>query len=275
VSAYSQTEFTDARLEACFSKNHKIAMTHEINCLGLPIGNVVADWVPPPPPPREVIEGQYCRLEPLDVATHAPSLFAANLQDEKGLIWTYLPYGPFDNFNDYCQWMEKTCLGNDPLFFAIRNLKTDEVTGLASYLRIDPKNGSIEVGHLNYSPKLQKSIAATEAMYLMMRLAFELGYRRYEWKCNSLNAPSRAAAARLGLTFEGVFRQHTIVKGRNRDSAWYSAIDSEWPKLRKAFELWLSPDNFDASGRQQRSLSELTAPLISKGWAVSNQWTNE
>jgi RimJ/RimL family protein N-acetyltransferase len=233
------------------------------NHLGQPIGSVVANWVPPSPPRREAIEGRYCRLEPLNVAVHAPSLFAANQQDEQGFNWTYLPYGPFENLNDYSQWMERTCLGDDPLFFAIRDLKTDEVTGLASYLRIDPKNGSIEVGHLNYAPKLKKSVAATEAMYLMMRQAFELGYRRYEWKCNALNAPSRAAAERLGLTFEGVFRQHTIVKGRNRDSAWYATIDSEWPQLRQAFETWLSPENFDDTGRQRSRLSDLTAPLLS------------
>lgn len=239
-------------------------MTIEINHLGQPIGGAVVDWVQPALPPREPIEGRHCRLEPLDLAIHATSLFAANQQDTQGFIWTYLPYGPFENFDDYRQWMEKTCLGHDPLFFAIRNLKTDEVTGVASYLRVDPKNGSIEVGHLNYSPKLQKSVAATEAMYLMMRLAFELGYRRYEWKCNALNAPSRAAAERLGLTFEGVFRQHTVVKGRNRDSAWYAAIDSDWPQLRNAFETWLSPENFDESGRQRNRLSVLTAPMVSK-----------
>jgi RimJ/RimL family protein N-acetyltransferase len=240
-------------------------MTTEINNLGQPIGSVVANWAPPSPPRREAIEGRYCRLEPLDVAAHAQSLFAANQEDEQGINWTYLPYGPFESFNDYQQWLETTCLGDDPLFFAIRNLKTDQVAGLASFLRIDPKNGSIEVGHLNYSPVLQKSVAATEAMYLMMQQVFELGYRRYEWKCNALNAPSRVAAERLGLKFEGVFRQHTVVKGRNRDSAWYAAIDSEWPKLRHAFETWLSPENFDESGRQRRRLSELTASLVSKG----------
>ncbi|XZE56612.1 GNAT family N-acetyltransferase [Planctomycetaceae bacterium SH139] len=239
-------------------------MTIEINNLGQPIGSVVADWVQPLPPPREAIEGRYCRLEPLDVAAHAPKLFAANQQDKQGINWTYLPYGPFESFDNYRQWMEATCFGNDPLFLAIRNLVTDEVTGLASYLRIDPKNGSIEVGHLNYSPKLQKSVAATEAMYLMMRQAFELGYRRYEWKCNALNAPSRVAAERLGLQFEGVFRQHMVVKGRNRDSAWYSVIDSEWPQLRQAFETWLSQDNFDESGRQRTRLSDLTAPILTR-----------
>jgi RimJ/RimL family protein N-acetyltransferase len=239
-------------------------MTIELNDLGQPIGKAVNDWVQPPFPPRKVIEGRYCRLEPLDVADHAASLFSANQLEDQGANWTYLPYGPFASFDDYRQWMEKTCLSDDPLFFAIRNLKSNEVAGLASYLRIDPKNGSIEVGHLNFSPRLQKSVAATEAMYLMMRLAFELGYRRYEWKCNALNDPSRAAAQRLGLSFEGVFRHHTIVKGRNRNTAWYSAIDSEWPQLRQAFEIWLCADNFDESGKQRRRLSELTASIVSK-----------
>jgi RimJ/RimL family protein N-acetyltransferase len=244
-------------------------MNIDKNHLGQPIGRVVENWVPPSPPRRAAIEGGYCRLEPLDVAVHAPDLFAANQHDELGVNWTYLPYGPFESYDNYCRWMEATCLGDDPLFFAIRDLKTGEATGLASYLRIDPKNGSIEVGHLNYSPKLQKSVAATEAMYLMMREAFAMGYRRYEWKCNALNAPSRVAALRLGLTFEGVFRQHTVVKGRNRDSAWYAAIDIEWPQLREAFETWLAPQNFDDTGRQRRRLSDLTAPLVASARSTS------
>jgi RimJ/RimL family protein N-acetyltransferase len=237
-------------------------MTLESNHLGQPIGNAVAGWTQPPVPARAAMEGRYCRLEPLDPAIHCESLFAANQLDEQGLNWTYLPYGPFSSFEDYRRWVEQTCLGDDPLFFAIRDLGSDDVGGLASYLRITPKYGSIEVGHLQFSPKLQRTIAASEAMYLMMERAFELGYRRYEWKCNALNGPSRAAAQRLGLSFEGVFRQHMIVKGRNRDSAWYAAIDAEWPDLRQAFAKWLSPENFDESGRQQTRLSKLTAPIL-------------
>ena len=145
--------------------------------------------------------------------------------------------------------------GNDPLFYAILDQATNRAVGVAGYLRIDPRNGSIEVGHLGYSPLLQRTPAATEAMYLMMARAFELGYRRYEWKCDSLNEPSRAAALRLGFVFEGIFRQAVVVKGRNRDTAWFSVIDSEWPALKAAFVNWLAPDNFDEQGRQLARLS--------------------
>jgi RimJ/RimL family protein N-acetyltransferase len=146
----------------------------------------------------------------------------------------------------------------DPFFYAIQNLETDAWEGVASYLRVSPKAGSIEVGHINYSPALQRTRAATEAMYLMMKWAFEAGYRRYEWKCNALNAGSRAAAQRLGLSFEGVFRQAGVIKGRNRDTAWFAAIDSEWPALKEAFDAWLSPANFDSSGAQIERLGDLT-----------------
>ena len=229
-----------------------------------PVGTTIESWTHPPAPAREVLEGRFCRLEPLDVASHSRSLFAANQQDERDINWTYLPYGSYKKFDDYREWMEATCLGDDPLFFAIRDLGNGEALGVASYLRITPSRGSIEVGHLHFSPRLQKTIAATEAMYLMMKRAFELGYRRYEWKCDALNAPSRAAAQRLGLSFEGVFRQHMVVKGRNRDSAWYAAIDAEWSDLRHAFETWLSPENFDESGLQRISLSTLTASVLKR-----------
>ena len=237
-------------------------MNAKSNHWGQPIGEIVDGWASPIVPPRESMEGRYCRLEPVDVSSHCENLFAANQQDAQGLNWTYLPYGPFQSIDEYRRWMDDTCLGNDPQFFAIRDLRTDEVLGLASYLRITPASGSIEVGHLNFSPLLQKTPAATEAMYLMMKRAFELGYRRYEWKCHSLNAPSRSAAQRLGLSFEGVFRQHAVVKGRNRDSAWYAAIDQEWPALQRAFEKWLSPNNFDDSGQQRTRLSDLTSPIL-------------
>lgn len=237
-------------------------MNIESNHLGQPIGNLVAGWTTPPVPAHEAMPGRFCRLEPLAVASHARRLFAANQEDTLGLNWTYLPYGPFNRFDDYQRWMDDACLGNDPIFFAIRDLRTDEVAGVASYLRIAPASGSIEVGHLNFSPQLKKTPVATEAMILMMQRAFELGYRRYEWKCDALNTPSRAAAQRLGLSFEGVFRQHTIVKGRNRDTSWYAAIDAEWPDLRQAFTTWLSAENFDELGQQRVRLSTLTAPIL-------------
>jgi len=226
------------------------------NHLEQPIGFAVPGWSPPPRPPREPMQGRFCRVEPLDPESHAADLHAANQLDTDERNWTYLPYGPFGTFDEYRRWMQATCLGDDPLFYGIVDRQTGRAVGVASYLRIAPRDGSIEVGHINYSPLLQRHPAATEAMYLMMRRAFELGYRRYEWKCDALNAPSRAAAQRLGLTYEGIFRSATVYKGRNRDTAWFAAIDSEWPILRAAFERWLDPSNFDEQGRQRTRLRE-------------------
>jgi RimJ/RimL family protein N-acetyltransferase len=231
------------------------------NALGQPVGFPLLNWVPPPYPPREILTGRYCRLEPLDPERHAAALYAANSADVSQRMWTYLPYGPFESLAAYQSWMRAVCAVNDPLFSAIVNLQTGQPVGVASYLRIDPTAGSIEVGHLAYSPQLQRSPAATESMFLMMRRAFELGYRRYEWKCDALNAPSRAAAERLGFRFEGLFRQATIYKQRNRDTAWYSIIDREWPALEVAYLNWLDPANFDSRGRQLTRLSNLTASL--------------
>jgi len=201
--------------------------------------------------------GSWCDLEPLAEA-HAAGLFEANALDEAGRGWTYLPYGPFESFARYRAWVEGAAATHDPQFFAI--VTPDGPVGVASYLRIAPEIGSLEVGHIRYAPRLQKTVAATEAMYLMMRRAFdELGYRRYEWKCDALNAPSRRAAERIGFTHEGVFRQATIYKSRNRDTAWYSVVDGEWPRLRTAFQDWLDPVNFDDDGRQRRTLEEVRA----------------
>lgn len=158
--------------------------------------------------------------------------------------------------------METVCRDRDPFFYAIVEKAAGKAVGVASHLRIDPRNGSIEVGHIAYSPLLQRTPAATEAMYLLMERAFELGYRRYEWKCNALNAPSRVAAQRLGLSYEGIFRQAIISKGRNRDTAWYAAIDKEWPALKAAFACWLAPANFDGQGRQRTRLSALTGSIL-------------
>jgi len=208
--------------------------------------------------------GRFCSLELLDPPTHAASLYAANALDVNARNWTYLPYGPFETLERYCAWMNRCCCGSDPLFYAIMDRTQNKAVGVASYLRIDPGNGSIEVGHINYSPLLQRTPAGTEAMYLMMKHAFELGYRRYEWKCDALNAPSRAAAQRLGFSFEGIFRQATVVKGRNRDTAWYASIDKEWPALNNAFLRWLDPSNFDETGKQRIRLSALTEPILKK-----------
>ena len=199
------------------------------------------------------MSGRYCTLEPMHERLVA-DLFAAAARDADGGPWTYLPYGPHRTEDDYRHWVTAACLGDDPLFFVLIDEATGRAVGQASYLNIKPAQGSIEVGHLYFSPLARRTRVATEAMYLMMRRAFETGYRRYEWKCDALNAPSRAAAERFGFTYEGIFRQATVVKGRNRDTAWYAAIDGEWPRLRAAFEAWLAPENFDASGQQRRRL---------------------
>jgi len=219
------------------------------------------DWKVCIPPPRSTQEGRYCRLVALDPAHHAQSLYEANSLDTAGHMWTYLPYGPFADIATYRQMLDKAAASTDTLFFTIIDTATARAVGLAAYLRIDPAMGTIEVGHLSFSPLLQRRPAATEAMFLMMQTAFALGYRRYEWKCNALNEPSRRAAIRLGFQFEGVFRQAAVYKQRNRDTAWYSIIDGEWPALRAAFTTWLAPDNFEADGLQRRSLSSLTTAV--------------
>jgi RimJ/RimL family protein N-acetyltransferase len=224
------------------------------NDLGQPIGPPVADWRPLPWPRHEPMHGRYCRLEPLDAARHAADLHDAYSLDRDGRVWTYLFSGPFTTRDEYRAWVESRQGSRDPLFFAVVDTATDRATGVVSYLRIDPAHGVVEVGHIAFSPLLQRTRAATEAMYLMMQHAFGLGYRRYEWKCDALNAPSRRAAERLGFTFEGVFRQAVVYKGRSRDTAWYSVIDSEWPARETAFRAWLDPGNFETDGRQRRPL---------------------
>jgi RimJ/RimL family protein N-acetyltransferase len=230
--------------------------------LGDPIGAPLpAGWTAPPRPVRAVIEGRLVRLEPLVVA-HAEALHGANRLDREGRNWTYMGYGPFDSLSAYRDWVGEVTRDGDPMFYAVVRQQDGEAAGVASYLRIAPGSGSIEVGNINFSPLLQRTPGATEAMYLMMKWAFEAGYRRYEWKCDALNAPSRRAALRLGLSYEGVFRQATSYKGRNRDTAWYAAIDAEWPALEAAFETWLDPANFDTEGQQKQSLSALTRPVL-------------
>lgn len=224
----------------------------------MPIGRALANWTPRPKPPRTPIEGRFCRLEVLDAGKHAADLFAANQLDTDGRNWTYLAYGPFATLDEYRAWVETVRKGDDPLFHTIIDRTTGKAVGVATLMRVDAANGVIETGHLNYSPLLQKKPAATEAMFLLMRRVFdELGYRRYEWKCDSLNAPSRAAAERLGFIYEGLFRQASVYKGRNRDTAWFSMIDGEWPALKRAYEAWLDAANFDADGKQKNSLSAL------------------
>ena len=208
------------------------------------------------------MDGRYCRLEPLDLDRHAEDLYAAFALDAAGRNWTYLPYGPFDSLETYRSWMKSSCRGDDPFFFAICDKSSGKPIGVASYMRIAPSAGSIEVGGIHYSERLKRTPAATEAMFLMMKNVFELGYRRYEWKCDALNAASRAAAQRYGFSYEGIFRQAIVYKGRNRDTAWYAMIDSEWSALREAYQKWLDAANFDAQGRQRLRLSDLTAPIL-------------
>jgi len=233
------------------------------NELGQPIGFPLTDWQGATHPRGSVMQGRLCRLEPIDSARHAAELFAAFAEDRDGRNWTYLPYGPFSTEAELCDWIETSCLGEDPCFFSVIDLVSGKAVGVASYLRIEPAAGVIEVGHIHFSPLMQGRPISTEAMYLMMRRVFdELGYRRYEWKCDALNQPSRSAAARLGFLFEGIFRQATIYKQRNRDTAWFSILDREWPAARNAYEAWLKPANFDAEGRQLQRLSELMQPLL-------------
>jgi RimJ/RimL family protein N-acetyltransferase len=225
---------------------------------------VVEGFVVPPHPKGIVLNGKTVRLEPLDLRKHSESLFQSNSLDIEGLNWNYLPYGPFETLESYQKWLNDEATKDDPSFFSIVRLSDNKAVGLASFLRINPNDGCIEVGHINYSPLLQKTREGTEAMYLMMQWAFENGYRRYEWKCNALNLKSRYAAQRLGLSYEGVFRQMTISKGRNRDTAWFAAIDKEWSSLKKCFEEYLLDRNFDDEGIPKISLSTLTKTILYK-----------
>ncbi|WP_240200134.1 MULTISPECIES: GNAT family protein [Paracoccus] len=203
-----------------------------------------------------MIKGRHVVLERLDPHRHSEDMFAANQGQD--WVWDYLGYGPFADLPSYRDWQAGMAAKVDPFFYALRDAATGEVGGLAAFLRIDPANGVIEIGHIEIAPLMQRTPAATEAISLMIGWAFGAGYRRVEWKCDALNAPSRRAALRYGFIFEGVFRQHMIYKGRNRDTAWYAIIDQDWPAVAHAHETWLAPENFDAQGRQRQSLSALT-----------------
>jgi RimJ/RimL family protein N-acetyltransferase len=224
------------------------------------LGAPVPGWTPPPRPGPDGFLGRWAELERLNAAKHAEPLFAANGASDA--IWDYLPYGPFGRGADYLGWIEEMAAKADPLFYAIRDRETGHWGGVAAFLRIAPEAGSIEVGHICLAPALQRTRAASEAMFHLMHWVFEAGYRRYEWKCNALNLASRRAAERLGFSYEGVFRQAAVVKGRNRDTAWFACIDTDWPALRIAYEAWLEPANFDAGGRQKRPLADLTRPIL-------------
>lgn len=217
------------------------------------------DWQPVATPARAPLNGQYVRLQPLDPLVHGDDLWQA-LQgpDSDPLLWDYLPYGPFAERAGFAAWLAANAAGADPQFFAVLDLASQRAVGLLSFLRITPRDGCIEIGHIAFGRAMQRSPASTEAVYLLAELAMgRLGYRRLEWKCNARNARSMRAAERLGFVYEGTFRQHMVVKGHNRDSAWFSIIDGEWPRCRAAFERWLARDNFDDAGHQRRRLEEL------------------
>ncbi|UJD93619.1 GNAT family N-acetyltransferase [Lelliottia amnigena] len=227
---------------------------NQFNQFGQPVGKAMSDWQPRPHPNRVDLKGHYCTLTPLG-PEHADALFAAYQQAEDTRSWTWLLREPDANAQDFAAWVESVSELSDPIHFTVINNQTKLPVGTLALMRIDAKNGVIEVGHVHFSPLLSGTPMSTEAQYLLMRHVFTtLGYRRYEWKCNSLNEPSRRAAQRLGFQYEGRFRQALVIKGHNRDTDWFSIIDSEWPVLESAFQNWLAADNFTADGKQIRSL---------------------
>ncbi len=236
------------------------------NALGQPIGDPLPDWTGAKAPGGETLSGRYCRLEKLDAASHAKDLFDAYGKDTSGALWTYLSDDAPSGFEEFEQRVNTMSTLQDPLYYAIVDRSNGRALGRAAYLRIAPGAGSIEVGSIAYGPQLQRTPAATEAMFLLLQHAFEaLGYRRYEWKCDALNEPSRRAAERLGFSYEGLFRQALVYKGRNRDTAWYSIIDRDWPQIRAAFEQWFDPANFDSAGQQKQPLGAFMAGVRSLG----------
>ncbi|KIP96633.1 MULTISPECIES: GNAT family protein [Pseudomonas] len=223
--------------------------------------DTLLDWTPVSPPPRSAIDGRYVCLEPLDAAAHGDDLWEA-LQgvDSDPALWDYLPYGPFAERAGFDAWLQDKQSTSDPLFFSVIDKTSGRAVGLLSFLRIAPADGCIEIGHIAFGHAMQRSPASTEAIWLLMSLAMDdLGNRRLEWKCNARNARSLRAAERLGFVHEGLFRQHAVIKGQNRDTAWFSIIDSEWPQCRDALQRWLSPDNFDEHGKQRQRLEALRA----------------
>jgi RimJ/RimL family protein N-acetyltransferase len=224
---------------------------------GQPVGLRVADASPAPRPGPVTLTGRFGTVERLDPARHGATLWEA-MRGHEGL-WAYNPFGPFPDGAVFSAWLAERATVADPYYYAIVD-REGRAVGIATLMEIRPATRVIEVGHICYSPALQRTPLATEAQYLLACYVFEqLGYRRYEWKCNVLNAPSYRAAQRFGFTYEGLFRQHMIVKGRNRDTAWFSMLDTEWPARKAAFERWLAPENFDREGRQRASLAALNA----------------
>ena len=227
-----------------------------VNAYGQEIGVPLEGWASPLPPPRQAVAGRFCRLEPLDAVRHSAELFEAYSAAPDARDWTYLPVDRPRDAESFAGLVAAQAHSRDPLHFAIVEATSGRAVGTAALMRIDPGNGVIEVGHINFAPSLKRTPAATEAIFLLMCRVFDdLGYRRLEWKCDSLNAPSRRAAERYGFEYEGLFRQAVVTKGRNRDTAWYALIDRDWPRVRAAFLAWLAPGNFESDGRQRRPLA--------------------
>jgi RimJ/RimL family protein N-acetyltransferase len=219
------------------------------------------NWHQRPRPARAILDGRYVRLEPLDPGLHGDDLFEASSVADAGGRFAWLPETPPQSRAEFQAWLDKAAASEDPLYYAVIDKASGKAVGRQTLMRIDPMNGVIEIGHIYWGPQMARKRGATEAQFLFARHVFDdLGYRRYEWKCNNRNEPSKRAAARFGFTFEGIFRQHMIVKGENRDTAWYSIIDKEWPALRKAYEAWLDPANFASGGTQKQRLEELRKP---------------
>lgn len=240
-------------------------MSNVLNEYQQPVGLPNPDWIARPRPQRIVMEGRYCRIEPLNAARHTSELYAAYCKAGDGRDWTYMVMGPFADESSYQSYLVGAAASTDPLHYAVIDLESGRAVGTLALMRIDPANGVIEVGTVMFSPDLKRTPISTEAQYLLMKYVFQdLGYRRYEWKCDSLNAPSRKAAARLGFQYEGIFRQALIYKGRNRDTAWFSIIDSEWPALNAAFGAWLAPENFDPNGLQCKTLSSVRCEMAER-----------
>ena len=220
----------------------------------------LSDWQPRPGPERKVMEGRTVRLEPLDAARHGAELFEASSVPDAASRFAWLPELPPQDRADFQPWLEKAVANPDPLFFSVIDKESGKVAGRQTLMRIDAANGVAEIGNIYWGPLISRKPAATEAQFLFASYIFDdLGYRRYEWKCNNANEPSKRAAERFGFRFEGIFRQHMVVKGANRDTAWYSILDKEWPALKRAYEAWLDPSNFDGEGRQVKRLEELRA----------------
>lgn len=235
-------------------------MTTLFNKLKQAIGEPVSDWSSAQFPPHTEFEGGLCRIEPINIKKHAKDLFEAYAIDADNKMWTYMTYGPFKSVNSVVRWLEHVSQKKDPQFYALVEKTTNKALGLSSYMRIKPEHGVIEVGGISLSPQLQRTALATEAMFLMMRKAFEdFGYRRYEWKCDAHNSASCKAAERFGFRYEGTFKKHIIYKGRNRDTSWYAILDDEWPQLKKAYQQWLAAENFDTEGQQLKKLADLIA----------------